>query len=174
IFTISANARTVAFVIEHCAAWIAGASRGVPRHQHRAHGRQSCHETVFQPTGNDDWQRVSARSEILHYGHIAVVVHCRIGRSLPDIGAGHAEINFWSISHPRMVKMSRLQPKKKFRVSRRFWNLNRKRTWMPAFAGMTNFTSLEGEGFQTSPRETLNLHERRVFWRKLYEKSVHG
>jgi hypothetical protein len=24
---------------------------------------------------------------------------------------------------------------------RRFWNLNRKRTWMPAFAGMTNFTS---------------------------------
>jgi hypothetical protein len=44
----------------------------------------------------------------------------------------------------------RLQPE-----SWRFWNLNRKRTWMPAFAGMTNFTSPEGEGFQTSPRETL-------------------
>jgi hypothetical protein len=25
--------------------------------------------------------------------------------------------------------------------SRRFWNLNRKRTWVPAFASMTNFTS---------------------------------
>src|SRR4029434_6904926 len=63
----------------------------------------------------------------------------------------------------------RLQPE-----SWRFWNLNRKRTWMPAFAGMTNLTSPEGEGFQTSPRETLNLHEQHVSWCELYEKSFHG
>jgi len=30
--------------------------------------------------------------------------------------------------------LDKLQPE-----SRRFWKLNRKRTWMPAFAGMTNF-----------------------------------